>query len=309
MASPAAASLDEPSTAPAALKGLIEELNDLKRVRSAGREGSIAQRLFRQAWGALVAGEAPERVTVAVTASAIAAARLGDLDVVKLRQLGLSSAEAANVLARAFDEVARPVASPLRALLRDALGLALPASAAPPPFVGLLENQPRAGVTCPGRARVVLEPPENHAEHCLMVAVYGVILSPAYGADPTTVFVAGLAHHLHNALMPDSGFTGETLLGRHLDEVMQRATLASLDELGPALRAEVERARDILPDADTPDGRAFHAADVIDRVLQIAQHLRAASLTMAQVLDEMELVHDGPVKPFHDRVLQDMQLP
>ena len=55
--------------------------------------------------------------------------------------------------------------------------------------------------------------------------------------------------------------------------------------------------------------RAFHAADCIDRVLQIAQHLRAATLTMVTVLDEMELVHTGPVKGFHDRVLKDMQIP
>jgi hypothetical protein len=27
------------------------------------------------------------------------------------------------------------------------------------------------------------------------------------------------------------------------------------------------------------------------------------------VLGEMELVHDGPVKPFHDRVLAELRLP
>jgi hypothetical protein len=30
---------------------------------------------------------------------------------------------------------------------------------------------------------------------------------------------------------------------------------------------------------------------------------------MGRVLDEMHLVHDGPVKPFHDRVLREMSLP
>ena len=43
--------------------------------------------------------------------------------------------------------------------------------------------------------------------------------------------------------------------------------------------------------------------------MQIAQHLRAASTTMADVLGDMALVHDGPVKPFHDAVLADMDLP
>ncbi len=141
-----------------------------------------------------------------------------------------------------------------------------------------------------------------------MVAVYGVALSPFYGADPETVFLAGLAHHLHNAAMPDSGFTGEMLLGSHLGPVMERATAAALAELPAGLRARVEEARRVLPDAETPEGRAFHAADVADRVLQIGQHLAAASLTMDVVLGDMELVHDGPVKAFHDAVLADMGL-
>jgi hypothetical protein len=175
--------------------------------------------------------------------------------------------------------------------------------------VDALARQPRAGVTCPGRPRILLEPPENHAEHCLMVAVYGVVLSPVYGADPATVFLAGLAHHLHNAAMPDSGFTGEMLLEPLLGRAMSHAAGLALAELDEPLRAEVERARAVLPDADTPEGRAFHAADVADRVLQIAQHLRAPSLTMESVLGEMELVHDGPVKAFHDRTLAEMRLP
>jgi 5'-deoxynucleotidase YfbR-like HD superfamily hydrolase len=192
--------------------------------------------------------------------------------------------------------------------LRPALARELPA-AEPPPFVDALSRQPRAGVTCPGRPRIVLEPPENHAEHCLVVAVYGVLLAPAYGADPVTVFLAGLAHHLHNAAMPDSGFTGEMLLGAHLEPVMARAAAMVLAELPAALRETVERARAVLPDAATPEGRAFHAADVADRVLQIAQHLKAATLTMDVVLGDMELVHDGPVKGFHDDVLRELGLP
>ena len=158
------------------------------------------------------------------------------------------------------------------------------------------------------RVRIILQPAESHAEHCLVVAVYGVLLAPRYGADLGTVFLAGLAHHLHNAAMPDSGFTGETLLGPHLEPVMRRATEAALDELAPDLRARIVAARAILPDAATPEGRAFHAADVLDRVLEIAQHLRAAGLTMSEVLGEMGLVHDGPVKPFHDAVLAEMGL-
>ena len=66
----------------------------------------------------------------------------------------------------------------------------------------------------------------------------------------------------------------------------------------------MEAARSILPDAATPEGRAFHAADVLDRVLQVEQYRRAADLTRERFLGEMELVHAGPVKAFHDGVLR-----
>ncbi len=293
---------------------LLGELGDLKRIRSTAGPGSIAERRFRAAWGALTAGADPAAVMEATTAACLAAARMGDLDATTLRTLGLTHAESTAVLEGALAEVSAPLASPrggeeaLLARLRPSLARELPGGEAPP-FVDALARQPRAGVTCPGKPRVMLEPPENHAEHCLMVAVYGVILSPAYGADPETVFLAGLAHHLHNAAMPDSGFTGEMLLGAHLEPVMARATARALAELPRDLAARVERARAILPDADTPEGRAFHAADVADRVLQIAQHLNAATLTMGVVLDDMELVHEGPVKAFHDRVLAELELP
>ena len=55
------------------------------------------------------------------------------------------------------------------------------------------------------------------------LAVYAVVASPIDGADPTAVFVASMAHHLHNAAMPDSGFSGEVLLGGALDAVIARA--------------------------------------------------------------------------------------
>ncbi len=295
--------------APVVLRDLLIELGDLKRVRSAGRSGSIAERLFARGWSALVGGVPPETVALHVTATALAAARLCDLDAAFLHALALSEAEAAAVLMRGFDAVTEAVEPTLRSRLAAHILVPgeLPADEVPA-FVGLLAHQPRAGVTCPGRPRILLEPPENHAEHCLIVAVYGVLLSPHYGADPTAVFLAALAHHLHNALMPDAGFTGEMLLGAHLETVMARCNERALAELAEPLRGRIVAACAILPDAETPEGRAFHAADAIDRVLQIAQHLKAASLTMDMVLHEMQLVHAGPVKGFHDRVLTAMGL-
>ncbi len=292
------------------LGGLLGEIGDLKRIRSAGRLGSIATRLFRLAWAELTGGAAAADVAHRVTAQALAAARLGDLDRSLLVKAGLPTAEVDAILRRAVEEITVRIEEPLRSTLMDAI--AVPSSdlgGVQPRFVALLEDQPRAGVTCPGRPRIVLQPAENHAEHCLVVAVYGVLLSPRYGADAAVVFLAALAHHLHNAGMPDAGFTGEMLLGDRLEAVMQHFTGDALASLGPDLRRRVVEARACLIDAETSEGRAFHAADVVDRVLEIAQHLRAASLTMETVLGDMALVHDGPMKPFHDRVLAEMRLP
>ena len=294
---------------PAHLKPLLGELGDLKRIRSAGREGSIARRGFRHAWCELAAGVPAEEVTRRTVAAALAAARLGDLDGPKLLALGLAPDHALAVLRRAFDAVAVDLDPALAAILRDGLSLEPRPEHGAPAFVHDLERQPRAGATCPDKPRLVLEPPEDHAEHCWAVAVFGVLLSPAYGADPVEVFTAGLGHHLHNALMPDSGFTGEVLLGAHLQAAIDHTVARALLQLDEPLRDTVRRSRRILPDASTPEGRAFHAADVIDRVTQIAQHLRPASIRMSDVLDELELVHEGPVKPFHDRVLAEMGLP
>jgi 5'-deoxynucleotidase YfbR-like HD superfamily hydrolase len=296
--------------APERLKALFGEIGDLKRLRSAGRQGTIATRLFRAAWSELAAGAPVPEVARRITAQALAAARLGDLDRPLLIEAGLPPAEVNRVLCRAVEEVSLPVPEPLRSALVAAIAVPGPGGSGElPRFVGALEDQPRAGVTCPGRPRIVLEPAENHAEHCLVVAVYGVILAPRYGADPAAVFLAALAHHLHNAGMPDAGFTGEMLLGDHLGAVMDHFIADALASLEPGLRRRVVEARECLADAETPEGRAFHAADVIDRVMEIGQHLRAASLTMEVVLGEMALVHDGPVKPFHDRVLAEMCIP
>ena len=244
---------------------------------------------------------------MATTASALAAAVLGDIDCPTLMELGLAPDAVSRVRRAGLQEIAREVSPALWAALADDLDapeVALPL----PPFVARLAAQPRAGVTCPGRPRILFEPSENHAGHCLVVAVYGVLLAPRYAADPATVFLAGLAHHLHNARLPDSGFTGEALLGDDLPLAMNNATALAMAELAAPVRARVAAAREILADADTPEGRAFHAADAIDRVLQIEQHLRPGTVSMRTVLVDMALVHEGPVKRFQDQVLADMGL-
>ena len=283
--------------------GLVRELGDLKRIRSADARGSIAGRLFAWAWSALHRGEPAEAVMARTTAAALAAARLGDLSLAKLLELGLGRDEAVAVLERAFDEVCGPAPPSVTRLLRAAL-----AAGAPPAFVERLDRQPRAGVTCPGKPRILLQPPETHSEHCLIVAVVGVLASGHEGADPAEVFAAGLAHHLHNAAMPDSGFTGEMLLGSALDGVITRARETALAELDPALAAKLRAALAGIGGDATPEARAFHVADVLDRALEIEQHLRVARVTMEQVLGPYALVHDGPVRDFHALILREAGL-
>ena len=291
-----------------ALLPLFRELGDLKRIRSADRPGSVADRMFVDGWGALVAGIAVDRVMRVTVAAAVAAARLGDLDYAKLRQLGLDHAEAVAVLRRAFDAVAGPIDGRFSDELRAALGDPLPPGD-PPAFVAQLARQPRAGVTCPDRPRIMLQPEENHAEHCLVVTVYAVLVAPAFGADPAAVFLAAMAHHLHSAAMPDAGYSGEVMLGPLLDRVIETSRGIALAQLAPGLQAQVRAAIAPIVDDASAEARAFHTGDVIDRVLEIEQHLATARVTMEQVLDTYGLVHDGPVKPFHDRVLAAVGLP
>ena len=287
---------------------LYRELGDLKRIRSAGAPGSIAERLFTRAWAALLQGEAADRVMARTTSAALAAARLGDLDLHTLQALGLQRVDAVAVLQRAFDEVANPLPPGLVERLRPALAEVAPEEGDAPDFALRLARQPRAGVTCPGKPRILLQPPENHAEHCLMVAVYGVVACGAGGGDPAAVFLSGLAHHFHNVAMPDSGFTGEVLLGPALDGVIARAREAVLVTLPSALQGETRKALAPIGGDATAEARAFHVADVLDRVLEIDQHLRAARLTLDEVLGPYALVHDGPVRDFHAAILQEAGL-
>ncbi len=291
-----------------AMLPLLREIGELKRIHSAGTVGSIATRLFALGWAALVAGEGLERVAFAITADALAATRLGDLDAAKLAELGVGDAAIAAIRRGALDEVTGPLDTALVGRLRRAAADPLAAPGTAPAFVALLADQPRAGVTCPGKPRLMLQPAENHAEHSLIVAVYAVLLSPAYDADPAAAFLAGMAHHLHSAAMPDSGYAGEMLLGDSLQPVMATARAAAMAQLPAAMHGPIDAMLARIADDGAPDARAFHAADAIDRVLETEQHLRARAATMTTVLDDYGLVHDGPVKPFHDRILNEIGL-
>ena len=287
----------------ARLRPLLQEMGDAKRVRTASASGSLAEQAFSRSWSRLVDGEDAEAVALSEAAAAVARARLAGLDREVLAGAGLSDADALAVLQAGFDEVAGPVPAGLRSRLRDALPLVRPCAPAPA-LADALNRQPRAGATCPGKPRILVEPPESHGDHCLTVAVYGVLLAPLVGADPVAPFLVGLAHHLHNVALPDAGFAGEVLLGAHLQPVMDRLEQRELAELPPALADRLVGVLLLRADAVAPESQAFHAADVLDRVLQVHHHARAAAFTASQALDELELVHAGPVQAFHDGVLQ-----
>lgn len=295
----------------APLVPLLAEMGDLKRLRTADDEGSLAERAFRRSWGAIVAGQPLVQVARRETSAAVAAARLGGIDARVLRRSGLDDEQAASILRRSFDSVAGVLSGPLETDLREGLGLPEGASgddatAELPSFVGALVRQPRAGATAPGKPRIMLEPPESHAEHCATVAFYGVLLSGHFGAEPAEVFLTGLAHHFHNAVLLDAGFAGEELLGDQLGPIFERLNDEAISELPEGVRGEVRGALGLVGHAESPGARAFNAADVLDRVLQMRHHARAAAFTLDQALDD--LVHEGPLKGFHEEVLREAGL-
>lgn len=284
----------------AAVRPLLVEVGDAKRVRVASAPGSLAEQAFARTWARLVAGEEPAGVALTETAAAVCRARLAGIDGPVLLGAGLSSSEAQEVLLRAFDEVTSGL--PAASSLREHVRLLEPAGPAPA-FVDTLSRQPRAGATCPGKPRLIVEPPESHGDHCFTTAVYGALLAPVFGADPVAPFLVGVAHHLHNVCLPDAGFAGEVLLGAHLERVIGTLEERELAALPQPLQDRLREVLLLRADASVPEAQAFHAADVLDRVLQVHHHARAAAFTASQALDELELVHEGPVQAFHDEVL------
>jgi hypothetical protein len=273
-------------------------------VRVAGCEGSLAEQLFGRAWSGLVAGEAPATVALRETARALIGVRLPGYDVALLGSLGLAETEATQVLHQALHDAGQPLDADLVAQLAQATSAQVGSVAGQQPaFVAQLAQQPRAGATYPGRPRIMLWPPESHADHCAMVAIYAVVLSPYFGADPSEAFLTGLAHHLHNAALPDPGYAGDELLGSHLPGLMAQATQQAIQQLPTTLQPVVTAALDRTRVVDVPAARAFHAADVFDRVLEMAWHDQSARFRLHQALDDLNIVHAGFTQQFHQQVL------
>lgn len=290
---------------------LFDDIGALKRTRRAGAAHSVAAGLFARAWRRAIEGVDLGEVARETTALAIAASRLGAIDGAILARSGLDPTQRLAIVTEAFDRAATPLPAfqrdALRATLTDDADLA--AFDDVPMFVFALADQARAGATAADAPRLVLQPPETHAEHCLAVSVYAMLAAPRYETSGEDAFFLGMVHHLHNAILPDSGFAGELLLGAHLDAIFDHLTESVLADLPVALatRARDVRAR-LLPSTDDPEARAFHAGDVIDRVLQVRQYARVASFEMSHALDDLELVHAGPIQRFHLGVLAEAGL-
>ena len=265
----------------------------------------MAEHLFRVAWCRLCAGDPILDVAEEVSAAAVAGCQMGAIDAGVLQEAGVAPERRRAIAVAAFDAASARIPTSVTGRMRSRFGATASQVVAPAPwFVDALAAQPRAGATALGHPRLVLEPAESHAEHCLVVAVAGVFLASAEGADPARVFLAGLAHHLHNAHLPDSGFAGELMLGEDLAPIMRRLFDREIATLPPALGAKVRDALALIVDADSAEGRAFHIADVFDRVLQVRYHDRVARFRAEQALHDLDLVHAGPLQSFHKAMLR-----
>lgn len=293
-----------------ALVPLFQELNDLKRLRAAHVEGSVAQRLFVRAWARWTNGEDLAHVALDETARALVAAKLAGVDNDVLKRGGLDEVQRRAVFERVFDAVSEPLGVNSHDTLRRASSnLACEdaerfESLQAPEFVFELARQPRAGATRPGRSRVVLEPTENHAEHCAIVAVNGFIAAPFYGAAPEEAFLTGLCHHFHNAYLPDAGDAGDHLIGDQLGTLQDAFRAQAISQLPVQLQQQARAALDPVFRSDTPVSRAFQTADVLDRVLEMDWHARSASFTLSVALHDMDIVHPGPVQAFQAQVMR-----
>lgn len=296
----------------AALLPLLRELNDLKRIRSPELRPSVAAAWFVSSAFELFHEPAADvherrrRVALDITARAIAATRLGAVSAADLRSGGMTRDGCEALFRRALHERREALDPALFEALSTALSgvsvevrdLALDDPSAPGNWLARLLEQPRAGATAPGQPRLVLEPVESCAEHCLVTAVYAVLLAPYFEADVADAFAIGLAHHAHNARLPDAGFAGEALLGDELTDLVASLRDSVLSTLcsGAAKRLRVSLAE--IDSVETPLARAFHTADTLDRVLQMEYFARCNRFTLDTALVDMELVHAGPVQAF-----------
>ncbi len=300
------------------LRLLLVELEDLKRQQPAHYAQSIASTLFVESWQRLLAGEDAEHVASTITTKAIVAVLLPGCDAHFVREAGLEEPAVIEIYQKAlrtssYERLDNTLYERLSASIpplvdtyfeKPSTDKVLDADFQKQAwFVEVLCRQPRAGATKPGRSRMLLVPPEMHSDHCLITAVFAVLLSPAFGVSPGLPFLTGLSHHLHNAVLPDCGFGGEVLLDKWLSTIIEQAQSKALAGLKPSLAQQVREAIDTHENLNVAEGQAASAADVLDRVLDVQWRTRTANVRDEDILEELDLVHEGPIKRFQTEIL------
>lgn len=284
----------------------LRELNDLKRLYAYNLGSkSFATWLFSRACEPLASGQPLD--SDQWCAAMVAAARLGAITPGIMKDIGLDEAESISIYQKSiFDHQAFPV-DLLHSLTSECLslvGASIEAEPTSTPWVERLTAAPRAGATCPGKPRIALEPAESHSDHCMMVAVYGYLLADFFGANREDAWLIGLCHHFHNAYLPDSGFTGEMMLGDHLEQVIERLRSRVIRELPECYGSRVARLFEEIGSVATPLAKTFHAADTIDRIVQIEHYERAAGFQVRHALLDLNLVHEGAAQAFQHELLK-----
>lgn len=284
----------------------LRELNDVKRL--------YAQNLGPHSYASLIFLGAAKALHCDASlqadvwcAAIVSAARLGAITPSVLRDIGIDKSESSDILKNSI-LAQQSLSAPLRDSLIDACDVLNQTyfENAPqnPDWVTRLAASPRAGATCPGKPRIALEPAEMHSDHCVMVAAYAFLLADTFGANREDAWLIGLCHHLHNAYLPDAGFTGEILLGDHLDRVINTLRLRVLDTLSERYRNRISCLFDEINNLQSPLAQTFHAADTIDRVVQMEHYERAAKFRVTTALEEFNLVHEGTAQEFQHALLQ-----
>lgn len=280
---------------------LFKELNELKRIKSNTSNGlSFAETAFAVAVEYCDPPNSNKSIEQLV-AMFLAGSRLGFLNYNNLSSVGLTADQILNIVRKTIDSFHVELDALKITLILDTsnslVSFDVPKLRSNELVNGLI-SQPRAGPTTPGKPRVVLYPVESHADHCMMVAAYAFLLSPFYGSDPTDSFLIGLFHHLHNLTLPDSGYAGECLLGNHLTKSIESARSLAMSSLSSRTNSKLSCLFKEIEEASSPVAKAFHAADCLDRVLQMQYYETAHSFSVTHAIEELDLIHDGPVKSF-----------
>lgn len=284
---------------------LMRELNDIKRLyaRNLGSR-SLATRVFFGATAPLHLGDPLNADTWC--AAIVCAARLGAITPHVLSDIGVSADERVTIYQNSIQTHVTLPQNIKNALLSAAKGLdgiAIEKAESHSTWVEHLAASPRAGATCPGKPRIALEPAEMHSDHCILVATNSYILADIFGANKEDAWLISLCHHLHNAYLPDAGFTGEVLLGDRLQGILNSQRNRALKHVAKKYQKRVTDLFKEIDDLESPLAQTFHAADTIDRVIQMEHYERAANFKVISALEDFALVHEGSAQQFQFELL------